>query len=69
MWPRIAPELRSEIAQGDFYAMSLFGNGKPLGLIYADRGHGDCQLDARTYEDFKKLSMEAAKGLSRVKSG
>lgn len=68
LWPRVSPELRARIGRGDFYAMSLFGNDKPIGLIYADRGHGDCELDGQTYEDFKKLCLEAAKGLSRVKT-
>lgn len=66
-WPMVSPALRAMIGRGDFYAMSLFGNNQPLGLIYADRGHGDCELDAATYDDFKKLCLEAAKGLSRVK--
>ncbi len=55
------------IGHGDFYAMSLFGNDRPIGLIYADRGHGDCDLDLKTYNDFKMLCLEAAKGLNRVK--
>lgn len=67
LWPRVSPDLRARIGRGDFYAMSLFGRGNPLGLIYADRGHGDCALDAQTYDDFKKLCLEAAKGLSAVK--
>lgn len=67
LWPRVSPELRARIGRGDFYTMSLFGNGKPIGLIYADRGHGDCALDKQTYEDFKMLCLEAAKGLSKVK--
>lgn len=67
LWPRVSPDLRSKIGRGDFYAMSLFGNGKPLGIIYADRGHGDCELDLRTYDDFKMLCLEAAKGLGQVR--
>lgn len=67
LWPRVSPELRARIGRGDFYAMSLFASDKPIGLIYADRGHGDCALDARTYDDFKKLCLEAAKGLGKVK--
>lgn len=68
LWPRVDPDLRAMIGRGDFYAMSLFGNDKPIGLIYADRGHGECDLEARSYEDFKKLCLEAARGLSRVKT-
>lgn len=67
LWPLVKPELRQMIGRGDFYAMSLFGNDRPLGLIYADRGHGECVLDTKTYAEFKLLCAEAAKGLSRVK--
>lgn len=67
LWPRVSPELRAMIGRGDFYTMSLFSNDKPIGLIYADRGHGDCPLDQATYGDFKKLCLEASKGLSRLK--
>ncbi|MDR3395658.1 MAG: HDOD domain-containing protein [Parasulfuritortus sp.] len=68
LWPMVGPDLRAMIGRGDFYAMSLFANDRPIGLIYADRGHGDCELDSKTYNDFKVLCLEAAKGLSRVKS-
>jgi len=67
LWPMVGPNLRAMIGQGDFYAMSLFANGRPIGLIYADRGHGDCELDLKTYNDFKLLCLEAAKGLNRIK--
>lgn len=68
-WPLINPHLREVIAQGDFYAMSLHAAGKPAGLIYADRGHGNCALDPHTYSDFKMLCLQAAKGLGKLKSG
>ena len=67
LWPMVDPGLRKQIGRGDFYAMSLFGNGHPVGLIYADRGHGDCELDGKTYDDFKRLCIDAAKGLGTIK--
>ena len=67
LWPMVRPELRHMIGRADFYAMSLFGNGQPIGLIYADRGHRDFVLDTKTYADFKLLCIEAAKGLSQIK--
>ncbi len=67
LWPLVSPNLRDMIGQGDFYAMSLFAGAKPIGFIYADRGHGECGLDAQTYQDFKTLCLEAAKGLGWVK--
>ncbi|MEW5892064.1 MAG: HDOD domain-containing protein [Pseudomonadota bacterium] len=69
LWPLIQPNLREMIGVGDFYAMSLFTGNKPIGLIYADRGHGVCGLDALTYTDFKMLCLQAARGLAKVKAG
>jgi hypothetical protein len=67
LWPMVDPRLRTLIGAGDFYAMSLFNGGKPLGLIYADRGHGECGLDPLTYTDFKMLCLQAARGMARIK--
>ncbi len=68
LWPMVDPKLQKIIGAGDFYAMSLFSGSKPLGLIYVDRGHGDCGLDPLTYTDFKMLCLQAARGLGKVKS-
>jgi hypothetical protein len=67
LWPMIHPTLRAMIGSGDFYAMSLHANGKPIGLIYADRGHKECGLDPHTYTDFKILCLQAARGLGNLK--
>lgn len=67
--PLVLPSLREMIGVGDFYAMSLHTGDKPIGLIYADRGHGVCGLDALTYTDFKMLCLQAARGLAKVKAG
>ncbi|NWG87579.1 MAG: HDOD domain-containing protein [Hydrogenophilaceae bacterium] len=68
LWPLVQPSLREMIGIGDFYAMSLHAGGKPIGLIYADRGHGICGLDGLTYTDFKMLCLQAARGLAKVKA-
>lgn len=68
LWPRVQPELRAMIGHGDFFAMSLHSREKLIGLVYADRGHGECQLDPRAYDDFKKLCLVAARGLTHVKT-
>lgn len=68
LWPMIAPPMQAMIGSSDFYAMSLHANGKPLGLIYADRGHGECGLDPHTYTDFKMLCLQAARGLGKLKT-
>jgi len=67
LWPMVHPTLQKMIGAGDFYAMSLFANGKAIGLIYADRGHGECGLDQHTYTDFKMLCLQAARGLGKLK--
>lgn len=68
LWPMVDPKLQKLIGSGDFYAMSLFSGSKPMGLIYADRGHGECGLDPLTYTDFKMLCLQAARGLGKVKA-
>ena len=66
LWPMIQPALQEMIGSGGFYAMSLHSSGKPVGFIYADRGHGECNLDPHTYTDFKMLCLQAARGLGKV---
>jgi hypothetical protein len=68
LWPMVDTRLRTLIGAGDFYAMSLFNGSKPIGLIYADRGHGECGLDPLTYTDFKMLCLQAARGLGKVRN-
>jgi hypothetical protein len=67
LWPMIDPRLQRMIGEGEFFAMSLYQGDKPLGLIYADRGHGACGLDPLTYTDFKMLCIQAARGLGKIR--
>ncbi len=67
--PMIRPELRQMIGEGEFLAMSLFVGERPFGLIYADRGRAGCRLDGPTYNDFKRLCLQAVRGLAKVKAG
>ncbi|MDD5404505.1 MAG: HDOD domain-containing protein [Sulfuricella sp.] len=64
--PLIPPDVRQAIGEGEFFAMSLFVHGKPVGLFYADRKHGECRLDERSYLEFKKLCVRAADGLAHL---
>ncbi|BCB26222.1 hypothetical protein SKTS_11080 [Sulfurimicrobium lacus] len=64
--PLIPPDVRQVIGEGEFFAMSLFVHGKPVGLFYADRKHGECSLDERSYLEFKKLCVRAADGLAHL---
>ncbi len=67
LWPMLLPAQQEMIGSGSFFAMSLHVAGKPYGLIYADRGHGECGLDPLTYTDFKMLCLQAARGLGKLK--
>lgn len=67
LWPMVSPKLREVIGTSDFYAMSLYAGSRPIGLIYADRGHGACNLDTHTYTDFKMFCLQAARGLGKIK--
>lgn len=61
--PLITDEIWQLIGRGEFFAMSVFVHDKPVGLFYADRGRGNCELDEHSYQEFKKLSLRAAEGL------
>ena len=67
LWPMVSPALQKIVGKGDFYAMSLHANNRVVGLIYADRGHGECGLDNNTYTDFKMLCLQAARGLGKIR--
>ncbi|MDO8892977.1 MAG: HDOD domain-containing protein [Sulfurimicrobium sp.] len=64
--PMIPPEVFATTGAGEFFAMSIFIHGKPVGLFYADRKHGECGLDERSYIEFKKLCVRAADGLAHL---
>jgi len=64
--PLIPPDVRQVIGEGEFFAMSLFVHGKPVGLFYADRNHGECGLDEHSYTEFKRLCVRAAEGLAHL---
>jgi hypothetical protein len=68
LWPMIHPKMQAMLGEGDFYTMSLYNGSKPLGLLYADRGKGECGLDPLTYTDFKMLCLQAARGLGKIKA-
>jgi len=55
IWPLVPEAFRALIDIQEFYAMSVFAEGKPIGIFYADRQHKDIHLDINSYEKFKKL--------------
>ena len=65
--PLVTSEIRHIIGGTDFFAMSAFVKGKPVGLFYGDRsGSGDCPLDDASYQAFKKICMKACEGLEHL---
>jgi hypothetical protein len=62
--PIIPEKVWELIGRGDFFAMSVLVNGKPVGLFYADRKHGKSELDEESYQEFKRLCLRAANGLA-----
>lgn len=62
--PIIPEKVWELIGRGDFFAMSVLVNGKPVGLFYADRKHGKSELDEQSYQEFKRLCLRAANGLA-----
>jgi len=72
LWPMINPKLQTMLSSGDFFTMSLYNGSKPIGIIYADRGkdaeNSENKLDPMIYTDFKMLCLQAARGLSKIKS-
>ncbi len=66
VWAHIPEAVRGLIGVKGFFAMSAFVNGVPLGLFYADRRSEACDLDAKSFDDFKRLVVLAVKRLERV---
>lgn len=64
--PMIPLGIRRLIGPGDFFAMSVFVHGKPVGLFYADRGHDGGELDEQVYLEFKRLCLLVTKGLAHL---
>lgn len=64
--PLIPPDVRQAVGEGEFFAMSVFVHGKPVGLFYADRRAGGHGLDEPSYNEFKKLCVLAAEGLAHL---
>jgi len=64
--PLMPAEIRALTGDGEFFAMSVFVRDKAVGFFYADRGHGSCALDERSYQEFKQLCLRAAQGLGHL---
>jgi len=63
IWPLIPQKFIELIDTSEFYAMSVFAQGKPLGVFYADRHLEDIHLDQKSYDSFKVLCSLVSKGI------
>ncbi|MBU1689780.1 MAG: HDOD domain-containing protein [Gammaproteobacteria bacterium] len=64
--PMIPFGIRPLLGHGEFFAMSVFLHGKPVGLFYADSKHDGGALDEARYLEFKQLCLRAAQGLAHL---
>jgi len=61
---KLVPEqFKKTIRIESFFAGSVYVDGKPIGLFYADRHTKDCLLDEATYKRFKVLIQLVGKAI------
>jgi hypothetical protein len=65
-WSLVPADIQKKLGVNTFVAMSLYVNGQPLGLIYADRHSNNCQLDNNTYRYFKTVINQTIKVLTHL---
>ncbi len=63
IWPLVPDKFKELINTTEFYTMSVFAKGKPLGIFYADRHLADSHLDPKSYDEFKELCMIVSKAI------
>ena len=60
----IAPDVMKILSNENFMAMSLFANGKPIGVVYADASPGEDSISEKEYQAFKKICQSAGNALN-----
>lgn len=63
--PLIPAPLQEMLAMDGFFCASLFVNGRPFGLLYADRGAGEVP-QRQAFEQFKSLAQRLGNQLGAV---
>ncbi len=63
IWPLVPAKFKELINTQEFYTMSVFAQGKPLGIFYADRHLEDIHLDQKSYDGFKALCSLVVKAI------
>jgi HD-like signal output (HDOD) protein len=61
--PRIPNSVMELVGVSGFFVKTLWVDGQPLGVVYADRRHAGCALDARAYQGFVQLIATAQRCL------
>ncbi|MEJ2059007.1 MAG: HDOD domain-containing protein [Gammaproteobacteria bacterium] len=65
-WKLVPMRVRDLIHTDQFFAASLFTEGQPYGLVYADRRHPFCRMDELSFAQFKPLCAYATQALERL---
>ena len=63
-WGLVPDNIKRLIGTDSFCAQSVFIDGKPVGLFYADRHSPACDIDETTYKRFRQLCQLAARALA-----
>ena len=53
------PDVVATLGNENFMSMSLFANGKPIGVVYADATTGEDLISEKEYQAFKKICQSA----------
>jgi len=64
IWPLIPGKFKTLVDTHEFFAMTVFAHGQPLGLFYADRHLKDSHLDEKSYEKFKRICALVSKAIA-----
>jgi HD-like signal output (HDOD) protein len=65
--PLIPQELRALLGR-EYFVLSLFVNGRPFGVFYADNHDSPASLNEAGYNDFKQLGLRAMQGFAHLAS-
>ena len=68
LWRHVPQQLRELTKVKSFFTMSVFANGKPVGMFYADKGASRDTLDQADFMSFKSVCTLTAQALGRIKS-
>ncbi|MCP4283297.1 MAG: HDOD domain-containing protein [Gammaproteobacteria bacterium] len=68
LWRHVPQILKDLIKVKTFFMMSVFANGKPVGMFYADRAVSGGGLEQVSFMGFKSLCTLTGQALGRTKS-